>query len=89
MRLRRLTGLERHKIEEELAELREKIAWYQKVLADVGLVMQIIKDELAEVRAKFADKRRTAITSAAKDLGRRGFLSPRKTWSSPSPRPAT
>ena len=68
MRLRRLTGLERHKIEDELTELREKIAWYQKVLADVGLVLQIIKDELSEVRAKFADKRRTQITSAAKDL---------------------
>ncbi len=68
MRLRRLTGLERHKIEEELAELREKIAWYQKVLADVGLVLQIVKDELAEVRQKFADKRRTVITAAAKDL---------------------
>ena len=68
MRLRRLTGLERHKIQEELAELREKIAWYQKVLADVGLVLQIIKDEMAEVREKFADKRRTQITNAAKDL---------------------
>ena len=68
MRLRRLTGLERHKIEDELAELREKIAWYQKVLADMGLVLQIIKDELAEVRAKFANKRRTQITNAAKDL---------------------
>lgn len=68
MRLRRLTGLERHKIDAELAELRDKIAWYQKVLADMGLVLQIIKDELAEVRTKFADKRRTQITNAAKDL---------------------
>jgi len=68
MRLRRLTGLERHKIEEELTELRERIAWLQKVLADVGLVLQIIKDELAEVRGKYADKRRTQITSAVKDL---------------------
>ncbi|HEY5540389.1 MAG TPA: DNA gyrase subunit A [Coriobacteriia bacterium] len=68
MRLRRLTGLERHKIEEELAELREKIAWYEKVLADIGLVLQIIKDELGELRQKFVNKRLTAITSAAKDL---------------------
>ncbi len=44
MRLRRLTGLERHKIEDELTELREKIAWYKKILADVGLVLQIVKD---------------------------------------------
>ncbi|MBA4369975.1 MAG: DNA gyrase subunit A [Coriobacteriaceae bacterium] len=68
MRLRRLTGLERHKIEEELAELREKIARYTKVLGDMQLVLDIIKEELAEVRAKHADKRRTQITSAAKDL---------------------
>jgi len=68
MRLRRLVGLERAKIEEELAELREKIAWFKRVLADVSLVLQIIKDELGEVRQKFADKRRTQISSAAKDL---------------------
>jgi len=68
MRLRRLTGLERHKIEAELAELREKITWYRKVLGDVNLVLQIIKDELTEVRAKFADKRRTEISLAARDL---------------------
>ena len=68
MRLRRLTGLERHKIVAELAELREKITWFQKVLADVNLVLQIIKDELAEIRQKFADKRRTDISRAAKDL---------------------
>jgi DNA gyrase subunit A len=68
MRLRRLTGLERHKIEAELGELLEKIAWYTKVLADVGLVLGIVKEEMAEIRAKFADKRRTEITSAAKDL---------------------
>lgn len=65
MRLRRLTGLERHKIEDELAELRERIAWFKKVLGDIGLVLQIIKDEMAEVRAKHADKRRTEITAAA------------------------
>ncbi len=68
MRLRRLTGLERHKIEDELEELRKKIEWYLKVLADIGLVLTIIKDELTEVRQKFADKRRTDISSAAKDL---------------------
>jgi DNA gyrase subunit A len=68
MRLRRLTGLERHKIEAELAELREKITWYRKVLGDVNLVLQIIKDELTEVRGKFADKRRTEISLASRDL---------------------
>ena len=68
MRLRRLTGLERHKIEDELTELREKIAWYQKVLGDITLVLNIIKEELLELRGKHADKRRTEISSAAKDL---------------------
>ncbi len=68
MRLRRLTGLERSKIQDELADLREKIAWLTRVLNEPGLVLTIIKDELAEVRHKFADKRRTDISSAAKDL---------------------
>ena len=68
MRLRRLTGLERGKIISELEALKEKIAWYEKVLADVQLVLNIIKEELQEVRQKFGDKRRTEITGAAKDL---------------------
>jgi len=68
MRLRRLTGLERSKIQDELAELREKIAWLTRVLNEPDLVLTIIKDELGEVRQKFADKRRTDISSAAKDL---------------------
>ncbi|MDO9557651.1 MAG: DNA gyrase subunit A [Coriobacteriia bacterium] len=68
MRLRRLTGLERHKIEDELVELREKIAWYTKVLGDINLVLQIIKEEMAEIRAKHANARRTEIAGAARDL---------------------
>lgn len=68
MRLRRLTGLERHKIEEELADLKERIAWYKKVLGDITLVLQIIKEELAEIRQKFGKPRRTTITGAASDL---------------------
>jgi DNA gyrase subunit A len=68
MRLRRLTGLERHKIEDELAELRERIAWFKKILGDEQLLLQVIKDELAEVRAKFADPRRTELASTARDL---------------------
>lgn len=68
MRLRRLTGLERDKIEEELNALREKIAWYKRVLAEPQLVLDIIKEELVELRDKFANKRRTDISLAAKDL---------------------
>ncbi|MCL2818155.1 MAG: DNA gyrase subunit A [Actinomycetia bacterium] len=68
MKLRRLTGLERHKIEDELAALHERIEYYTRVLGDINLVLGIIVDELREIRKKFADKRRTQITSAAKDL---------------------
>jgi len=68
MRLRRLTGLERHKIEEELAGLRERIDWYKKVLGDESLVLRIIKEEMAEIRSRFADDRRTEIAGVAQDL---------------------
>ncbi|MBN2822135.1 MAG: DNA gyrase subunit A [Coriobacteriia bacterium] len=68
MRLRRLTGLERHKIEDELKELQEKIAWFKRILSDETLLMQIIKDEMAEIRAKHANERRTEIAGAARDL---------------------
>ena len=50
MKLRRLTGLEREKIEQELAELREKIEYFKRVLSDKELLKQIIKDELLEIK---------------------------------------
>ena len=68
MRLRRLTGLERDKIEKELAELREKIDYYKRVLKDEKLVRGIIKDELGEIRGKFQTRRTTRISAAAKDI---------------------
>ncbi|HET6350640.1 MAG TPA: DNA gyrase subunit A [Coriobacteriia bacterium] len=68
MRLRRLVGLERAKIMEELEELRKRIAWYKQVLGDISLVLGIIKDELIEVRDKYSNKRRTEISDQAKDL---------------------
>ena len=68
MRLRRLTGLEREKIEGELAELREKIAYYNRVLSDPQLVHDIIKEELQEVKKKFDTPRKTQLSEAAKDL---------------------
>jgi DNA gyrase subunit A len=68
MRLRRLTSLERHKIDEEITDLRAKITYYKSVLADEKLLLQIIKTELGEIRDKYADKRRTEISGAAKDL---------------------
>ncbi len=61
MRLQRLTGLERRKIEEEYRELIEKIAEYKAILADRQLVLNIIKEELLAVREKYGDDRRTEI----------------------------
>lgn len=68
MRLRRLTGLEREKIEQELADLREKIAYYKRVLEDEGLLKQIIKDELQEIKKKFGTPRKTQLSGDAKDI---------------------
>ena len=68
MRLRRLTGLEREKIETELAELREKIEYYKRVLADKGLVKKIIKEELLEIKDKYNTKRMTKITDEVEEL---------------------
>jgi DNA gyrase subunit A len=62
MRLRRLTGLEREKIEEEYNELLQKIAEYREILANEQLVLKIIADELQEIRDRYADERRTEIT---------------------------
>ena len=68
MRLRRLTGLEREKVEQELADLREKIAYYKRVLEDEGLLKQIIKDELQEIKKKFGTPRKTQLSGDAKDI---------------------
>ena len=61
MRLARLQGLEREKIENEYNELRKKIAYYKSLLADEVLLMGVIKDELTEIRDKYGDERRTQI----------------------------
>ena len=68
MKLRRLTGLERDKIEDELEGLRRAIAYYEELLADQGKILGVIKDEMREISRKFGDKRRTEITHAEKDL---------------------
>lgn len=68
MKLRRLTGLEREKIEAELKELREKIDYYKRLLSDKDLVKQAIKEELTEIKEKFSSARITKITDEAKDL---------------------
>ncbi len=63
MRLQRLTGLERDKIEAEYAELQKLIAYYREVLANESMVLGIIKDELNEIKRKYADERRTEISA--------------------------
>lgn len=59
MRLGRLTGLERDKIEEEYREIMAKISYYKDVLANEHLVLKIIKEELTTIKQKFADPRRS------------------------------
>ncbi|MDF2644530.1 DNA gyrase subunit A [Paenibacillus sp. V4I7] len=62
MRLQRLTGLEREKIEAEYAELMKKIAELKAILADENLILAIISEELNEIKEKFGDERRSEIT---------------------------
>jgi len=64
MQLKRLTGLERAKIEEELKELKKKIAYLESLLRDVFKVLAVIKDELIELKAKFGDERRTKVVKS-------------------------
>lgn len=64
MRLARLQGLEREKIEKEYAELMEKIAYFKAILSDETLLMGVIKEELQEIREKYGDNRRSKIVAA-------------------------
>ncbi|NLJ81103.1 MAG: DNA gyrase subunit A [Firmicutes bacterium] len=68
MQLRRLSGLEREKIEEEYAALIKTIARLKAILGDMNLVYEIIKDELLDIRDQFADERRTKIGLSVGDL---------------------
>jgi DNA gyrase subunit A len=68
MQLQRLTGLERQKILEELAEVQRLIERLKEILASEKVLLQVIVDELKEVRQLFADERRTEIQGAAAEL---------------------
>ncbi|WMM24714.1 DNA gyrase subunit A [Tissierella sp. MB52-C2] len=68
MRLRRLTGLEREKLEEEYEELIKEINRFREILANERLVYQIIKDELLELKEKYGDPRRTRIMPSADEI---------------------
>lgn len=62
MRLQRLTGLEREKIENEYQELMGKISEYRAILADENRISAIVREEITEIKEKYADPRRTRIT---------------------------
>ncbi len=68
MRLARLQGLEREKIENEYEDLIKKIAYYQELLADERKLMAVIKGELIDIRDRYGDKRRTKIVSADAEM---------------------
>ena len=68
MRLKALQGLDREKLENEYKELEEKIAWYQKVLSDEGLVRQILKEELTAIADKYGDDRITEIQDVEDEI---------------------
>ncbi len=68
MRLKALQGLDREKLETEYKELEEKIAWYNKVLSDEGLVRQILKEELTAIAEKYGDDRKTEIQDVEDEI---------------------
>ena len=73
MRLRALTGLERHKLESEYEALRKMIDYYHTILSDVSVQMQIIKDEIIEMRDKYGDARRSEIVFSAEEFNPEDF----------------
>ncbi len=68
MRLKALQGLDREKLEAEYKELEERIAYFDKLLSDEGLLRQVLKDELIEIRDKYGDDRKTEIAFVEDDL---------------------
>lgn len=68
MKLQRLTGLEREKIEEEYKELMEKISYFREILDKEELVLSIIKEELIEIKNKYGDERKTEIVKGEHDI---------------------
>ena len=68
MRLQRLTGLERRKIEDELKDIMNLIKELKGILADEQKILQIIKEELLEIKETFGDDRRTRITAGSSDF---------------------
>ena len=74
MRLQRLTGLERQKIEDEYSELMKKIEYLRSILADEQLLLNVIKDEIIAIKEKYADERRTEIRHAEGEINMRDLI---------------
>ncbi len=68
MQLRRLTGLEREKLQADLGETREEIAYHRKVLTDASVVTEIIREDIHELRDRFKDARRTTFEEDAEEI---------------------
>ncbi len=68
MRLRRLTGLERDKLDEEYRELIKQINIYKEILANERLIYNIIKEEILEIKEKYGDRRRTRIVPSSGEI---------------------
>ncbi|HIG05099.1 MAG TPA: DNA gyrase subunit A [Planctomycetes bacterium] len=68
MQLRRLTGLEREKLQGDLAETREEISYHRTVLTDDSVVRELIREDIHELRERFKDTRRTRFEEAAEDI---------------------
>lgn len=74
MRLQRLTGLEREKIQQEYADLQKVIIELRAILADEALLFGVIRDELLQIREKFGDERRTRIVAAEGDINEEDLI---------------
>lgn len=74
MRLARLQGLEREKIENEYDELQKMISYFKKLLANEDLLMGVIKEELLEIKKKYADPRRTRIIADEGEMDEEDFI---------------
>ena len=74
MRLAKLQGLEREKLQNEYEELQKRIAYYKKILADEHLLMGVIKDELNEIKDKWNDPRRTKIVADDGELDEEALI---------------
>jgi DNA gyrase subunit A len=79
MQLKRLSGLQREKLEEEYAELMRLIAYYKEVLESDELVYKIIKDELLEIKDKFGDERLTKIVAAEGEIEEEDLIKEERT----------